>query len=417
MDLYLQYVEDTESPRIFHIWSALSGVAACLGRRVYFPFGIGPIYGNMYVLLVGPPAVKKSTSINIMSRLLSSATSIKFAPDDTSGKRQGLIKEMEGIDTDDEEEQLNGEIHAAINAVDFENQLGKINIQIPDHRDKHTLYVTASEFNTFIGHNQLDMITFLTKMYDGEAYRYRIKNERSILSDPLINLLAGTTPTNIASALPPESVGQGFTSRIILVFGNKKHRSIPRPSPLSASLGQEIEETFNWINYNLEGPMEETDKASKYLDELYEDLPKFNDPRFVYYTERRHIHLIKLSMCMAAARRTNKIEYEDVDAAISLLKATEISMPDALGEFGLSPLSAAKQKMVEFIRSANGPVPAGILWQVMQRDMKHLDFQNSLSDLTNSGKIIQANSERFGVVYIFKLADNKTDVNELLNHL
>ena len=91
LKLYLTYVEETESPRIFHIWAALSCISACLGRRAKFPFGIGPIYANSYIALVGPPATRKSTVTSIATKLLKAATTIRFAPDDTGGQRQGII--------------------------------------------------------------------------------------------------------------------------------------------------------------------------------------------------------------------------------------------------------------------------------------------------------------------------------------
>src|SRR3546814_1384868 len=33
---YMAMVEDTESPRLFHLWSAITGAAAALGRRCFF---------------------------------------------------------------------------------------------------------------------------------------------------------------------------------------------------------------------------------------------------------------------------------------------------------------------------------------------------------------------------------------------
>jgi len=64
-------------------------------------------------------------------------------------------------------------------------------------------------------------------------------------------------------------------------------------------------------------------------------------------------------------------------------------MPDALGEYGLSPLAVARQKMLEFIQHAKGPVTDTILWAMLRKDMRLLDFKNSLAELVNANKISQ----------------------------
>ena len=406
LQTYLEYVEDTESPRLFHIWAALSGVSACLGRRVTLPFGITDIFANQYILLVGPPGVRKSTATNIMKRLVKDATGIRFAQDDTGGQRQGLISAFQEDELDEELQDLM-DIEAADIASSLE-AIGNMQLKV-DSRDAHTLYAVASEFNTFIGHNSIDMITFLAKMWDGEDYDYRIKNSRQTLTNPLLNLIGGTTPTNIASSMPPEAIGQGFMSRIILVFGNKKYKSVPRPKRLDPDLEMQLKNTYGYIYNSFDGIIQETPAARDLIDSMYHEEVKINDPRFVYYAERRHVHLIKLCMALAAARRSNEISVEDIEEASAILRTTEQFMSDALGEYGLSPLSASKQKMVEFLRHAKGPVREAILWTVMSKDMRQVDFRNSLMDLVNAGKIIQKSVPEHGVVYIYK-----EDANNIL---
>ena len=64
-------------------------------------------------------------------------------------------------------------------------------------------------------------------------------------------------------------------------------------------------------------------------------------------------------------------------------------MSDALGEFGMSPLALCKQRLMEFVSHSKDPIPENILWAVMHRDMKLVDFKSTLNELTNSGKIAQ----------------------------
>ena len=411
LQTYLKYVEDTETPRIMHIWTALAGAGACLGRRVYLPFGITDIYANMFVLLVGPPGMRKSTALNIMQERIKSSTNIRFTPDDTAGARQGLIIALENKD-ETASEKDEAELRAAVAAIDLEVLNGyKINI---DSRDEHTMFAVASEFGSFIGTNAGEMTTFLNRMFDGEDYDYKIRTNRHILRNPLLSLIAGTTPINIATSLPSSAIGHGFTSRIVLVFANRKYKKVSRPKKLDPELAKYIDDLFGWLYHTFDGEMVETEGAKKLIDDLYDVEVKLNDPRFIYYLDRRQQHLYKTAIILAACRKDREIKFEDVQEANLLLTYTEQFMPDALGEFGLSPLSNAKQKMVEFIQHAQGPVTVNILWAVMARDMKQVDFRNSLSELTNAGKIMQVHTNE-GEAYVY--VDIETEETERILRL
>ena len=105
-------------------------------------------------------------------------------------------------------------------------------------------------------------------------------------------------------------------------------------------------------------------------------------------------------MVMAATRKDLIIRRPDVEEAHFILQNTEKHMPDALGEFGLSQTSAAKQKMLEFLTNANGPVTTQLLWALMQRDLKLVDFHNTLADLVNANKIMQVKTNE-GPAFVY----------------
>ena len=399
---YLEYVEDTESPRIYHIWSAIGAIGAALGRRVHFPFGIGPIYPNEYILLVGPPATRKSTAINIAGEIIKRATSVRIAPEDTAGKRQGLIAAME--DKTEEERTLE-EIETADAAL-FLEQLSKHKVSI-DTSDRHILFAIASEFSVFIGQHSIEMVNFLTKVYDGEDYKYQLKNEQRILTEPLMGLIGGTTPTSISDAFPTTTIGHGLMSRMVLVFANQKYKRIARPPRLNPKIEKSLVEQINYMYLNLRGEFAETDKAKEIGEQLYEKDVDIQDPRFVYYCDRRQTHHIKLSMCLAAARKKMCINQTDVEEADRILGYTEQFMPEALGEFGLSPLATATQKLWEFIQhNRDIPIAERLLHSVMHRDMKRVDLLNTLSTFVNQNKLKRFDGEH-GTMYLYNDKDSE----------
>lgn len=403
LNSYLDYVAETESPRIFHIWSALTGISAAMGRRVTFTTGWRPYFPNMYTVLVGPPATQKTTAMMLTKKLLAASTGVRFAPADTSGQRQGLIAAMADSETS---EDLDAALDAAINAsalatLTQENLVEKLSRVQVDGRDRNVMFICAEELNMFLGTNSLEMLTFLLKMWDGDDYDYRLKASNMILSEPLLNMVGCTTPAMIAESMPAAAMGQGFTSRMIFVYCDTKFGSFPR-GRLHMEHEEYLRTVYSDVFYNMQGPMTETKEAAEFLDEMHEWHPEIRDPRFVHYVDRRKAHLIKLAMALCAARQSMEIKLDDVETAHMLLQVTEKFMPDALGEYGLSPLAASKQRLVEFIVAAKEPVTINVLWAVMHKEMKRVDFISCLADLTNAGKITMVNTNE-GPAYVEKL--------------
>lgn len=392
---YMTMVEDTESPRLFHLWSAVAGLAACLGRRCWFPFGPMTIFPNQYIALVGTPGTRKSTAMGIMKRQLRKSTGVRFAPADTAGQRQGLVEAMRGNDS---QKEFLDNVELAVSdtslaGLTLEDIAGVSNL--PDENDssgfvsaadKHHIMVTATELSRFIGQNNFSMLDFLGTMWDGEDYEYQTKSGLTMLKNPLINMVSCTTPTSINMAMPPAAGGQGFLSRMILVYGSRKYKLVPRPVEPSEDSIARVRNGFNRAYYELAGAFQETPEARSYSEGLYDFQLEINDPRFGYYHERRYDHLIKLAMALAASRGSTIIVKEDYEESHRILRATERGMPDALGEFGMNPLAALKQNMLEFIRS-RGTVQVEELRAVFHRDSRAGEFMEAVNDLSRLKQI------------------------------
>lgn len=412
---YLKMVEETESPRLFHIWSALSGMSACLGRRCWLPFGPMTIFPNQYVVLVGTPGTRKSTAMSIMKRQLRKSTGVRFAPADTAGQRQGLVSAMSGT-TEHKEflENVDLSINENSLAALTMEQIASITDEPVDEEhvisaaDKHHIMVTATELSRFIGQNNLQMLDFLVTMWDGEDYEYQTKGGLTKLKDPLINMLSCTTPVSIHSSMPPAAGGQGFLSRMILVYGSRKYKSVPRPSEPDADLVASVRSGFNRAYYELAGEITETREARVYSESLYDFALEINDPRFGYYHERRYDHLIKLAMALAATRGSTLIVKDDYEEAHRILRATERGMPDALGEFGMNPLAALKQNMLDYIR-AQGVVQVDQLRAVFHRDSTARDFQEAVNDLSRMNQFTMAQSASGQPVFMAKRQAKNTE--------
>ena len=266
-----------------HIWAALGCASACMGRHVWYPFGLGPIYGNMYILLVGLPATRKSSAMEIAKRFVTQHTGVNIAPDDTAGQRQGLLTAMGADEQAEKEEAEKAGESLGLTKQDLQSFGWRMN---ENDIDKHTIFITADEWGSFIGQNNQDLTRFLIRMYNGGDYRYQLKKVTTTLESPLVSMLGCTTPTEIATLLPPEAIGQGFMSRIILVFAHRKHKRVEEPELHTIHLPF-LSDTFRWIWHEAKGEMKREDKAREMISEIYKQEVQIHDARFVYYGERR----------------------------------------------------------------------------------------------------------------------------------
>lgn len=400
--MYLSYVHNTEPPIIMHLWSALGSASACIGRHAYLQTGIGKVYANMFILLVGAPGTRKGHALKYSVKLVRKYTQVRFAPDDTGGQRQGLIAALQ--DTYNKSIKLNntngGNIDLS-NITDLKS-LGDININLNDV-DRYCLYAAASEFSTFMGHGDALLAALLNKVWDGEPYNYQLKNEQKTLDDSLMSIVGCTTPSEIARILPTESIGQGFMSRWVLVFAAKQEKKVSiDEAGVCPVVGAQIGEIYSWLYNDLRGNITLNREASKLQKDIYmADKTKIADSRFMHYLDRRHTHMLKTAILLATLRRSNVIGKIDIEMGDILLRLTEDGMPNALGEFGLSPLSSAKQKLLEFLQHAGEAVTLKILWTTMSNDMKMSDFKLTLQEFVIKKKIVEVNLNA-SIAYMYK---------------
>lgn len=382
------------------------------------------IWPNQYVLIVGTPGTRKSTAASLMKKRLKAATGVRFAPGDTAGQRQGLISAIAGGGEQEKEFIDAVEINSrddSMAALTLDEFAGITNV--PDSEeaafiakaDKHHIMAVASEFSQFVGQNNNQLLDFLTQMWDGDDYEYQTKNGLTRLDNPLLNLIGCTTPHSIANAMPSAVVGQGFLSRMILVYGARKYKQVPRPTVPNIDVVNRVDAALNNAYYSLNGPFTETPEAMAYSIDLYGHPLDISDSRFGYYNERRYVHLIKLAMCLCASRGSMEISYTDYDEAHRILRATERGMPDALGEFGMSPLASVKQGVLEHIRTA-GVTDVPTIQASFHRDAKATEIAEVLSDLHRSGqiKMIQGTTGLLSVHAVLTKKDTEDEILRIL---
>lgn len=378
-DRYFSYVENTEPPLVFHRWSVLTSLGAYLGRQYYLPFGDFNIQPNMYVMLIGDPGTRKSTAIKLAKKVLTSAGYDKYSATRTS--KEKFLLDLEGVEDD---------MGAVVDSNKVMQNLFGDEFVGGEPRE---VFIAADEFNEFVGSGNLEFLSLLGSLWDWDdqlqPFKQRLKTSRSVsIYQPTISILSGNTHAGFSEAFPPQSIGQGFLSRLVLVFGEGSGKKIAFPTRPSDEVKRSLMDTFVEIKERVVGEATMTDKARGMLETIYRTFQGLEDSRFKHYSTRRQTHLLKMCLLIAASNMRTEICAEDVLFANTLLSFTEHRMPQAMGEFGKAKNADVAARIISVLSEAKEPMDVNALWSQVQSDLDKMeDLNKLLSGLTQGGKV------------------------------
>jgi len=373
IESYLIYQENTESARIFHQWTALSVIAACLRKKVHLKLGRIDIFPNLYVIFVGPPgASRKSQAISFGIEFLSNIPDIILSADAITP--QALIEDLERSTIDE---------------------------QMPDGTSfQHaSLTITSKEFESFLGAKteNTKMITYLTDLFDAHKipWKYRTKHSgNNVVPSVFLNLLAATTPESIASSLPSTAIGTGLTTRIVFVWCDKKYKKVcyPEESPEDLIIKNDLINDLYLIS-RIVGEYDFSSNCKRTFQEWYDAYDPngseriCRDPAFSGWYERKPLYMLKLSMIFAAAESSSLvIEWRHILRAKSALEQAEESMPQVFKAVGRSTVAADVDLVVEIIKARKFITEKQLL-SLVWRDIDSNKLDNVINTAIRSGKV------------------------------
>lgn len=392
-DTYFEYVKDTESPIIYHRWALITAVGAFLGRQFWLPFGDTKLYPNQYCMLIGNPGTRKSSAIKGVARVLKRAGYDLFAAEKTT--KEKFLLDLEGAE---DEFGSSSRFQGARSSGGPSARDLLAALDLDGGSENHDgipreVFVTADEFNEFVGTGNLDFLSMLGALWDWDSevstYKHRFKNSKSIsIYQPTISILAGNTHAGFQQAFPEAAIGQGFLSRLVLVYAEPSGRKITFPQKPDERVAIELMEKFHAIRSAVKGEASMSPQAANAIDAIYRTWPDLEDSRFKSYSTRRQTHLCKLCLITCAMRGSVRIDIQDVLLANTILTFTENGMSKALGEYGRSRNSIATHNLMTALYETKKPLTIEELYKVVQRDLEKKDqITDLLRNLTEAGKI------------------------------
>ncbi len=390
---FRNWTRDLESPNHFFLWNYLFIVASCLGRKIWLGQKPYQTFPNLYVIFVAKPGKGKSRPAGVTEEILRELVSVKV-----TAEGQPVSKKL---------------IHLAPDTTSFEKMLQRTSDATETYKDEkdpskgylHTsvCFCMDEELGTLFRHNTEDIVTFLTKGWDCKNYESDfIKHGAKEIYNTCINFLGCCTPKWMSRNITSGLFNDGFTARIIFIFGDKprfrrykqeitsdmresyvaivKHlRTIATLPPSEITYTSEADEWLKWWVEN------EQDKSVINADKRLED----------YYGRKRH-HLIKLAMlCHFADKTSLCIDRKDFVSALRILELAEVDMHRALSTSGATNnLFVISQAVLETIRSKAPSAPNKGLtigqlilehWDIAQEDQTRLcvDFLKNTGQIAN----------------------------------
>lgn len=375
---YLSYIGVSEAPTVFHRWSALSVLGAWLGRRYWYPFGDANINCNLYAMLMGDAGSRKSTAIKRAVKLVRLAGYDTIAADKTS--KEKFLLDLAG-EPDFQELETNADMLDA-------NLFGADK----DSKEDKEILIAADEFNIFMGNGNIEFLALLGTLWDYEGeFQNKVKNSKSPkIWNPTVSMIAGNTATSFSLAFPPEAIGQGIFSRMLLIYGERTGTRITFPKRPESSITQELIAHLHLVKAEVTGEATQTQGAEKLLDKIYQTHGGINDVRFESYNNRRFTHLLKLCLLVSASNVSSQITESHVLYANTILTHAEHSMPKALGEFGKARHSDVSHKIIALLETSSSPIVSiKEIWQHVHNDLENPDaMKELLFNLSYADKIM-----------------------------
>lgn len=330
-----EYVEDTESPRVFWLWSGIFTIAATLQRKVWLPFGREPIYPCLYIMIIAPPGeLRKAAPVSLAKNLLQA---IKIPVFVDSPTKRALTQTM-------------AELHKS-QWFYIQNDQG---VRVP--KAHCSIALVSKELSSFLAVDAKAMIEVLTEIYDPhDEWEYKTSG---VGADKLYgvctNALFASTPMWIANNLPEEAIGGGFTSRTIIITAEKKYKWLDIPPPPDPLIYDRLRTDLLRIR-SLVGEFQWHPEARELYGDWYstfEELTKnCRDQRMRPFIARMHTIAIKVAMCLHVARADSLIiEPSDMGQAIELVSDVYETAPAAFGGHGRSRSSVETDTIMRQIQ-------------------------------------------------------------------
>lgn len=387
IDRFVESTAHVETPLVFRRWTAIATIAACLEQKVWITTS-SPMFPNLYTGLIAQPGVGKTRIISEAGKLLNKLPEPHIAP--TSINSSSLVDQL------------------------VESKRSFIG---PDHEpiEYNSMALLVDELGTFMHEYDNALVAELTSFYDVTALPYgqrrRGNNMKLKIDKPQLNILFGSTPSNLMKFMPEGAWSQGFASRIIFVYSEEKN-IVDDFAGASMQSTEELSHDLAIIN-SLVGKFSVTEDYRALVNlwreagETLPSAPRPTHPRLLHYNTRRKAHLYRLSMISAVDRGDLLLlAREDFNRAMGWLAEAEANMARIFKVAGNDESPTSVMDEVMHFMSGKGTVDEHRLVRFVAERAKSYEIKNILELMERANMIKAVKTDRMGV-RIFAIGTQK----------
>lgn len=337
------YVEQHDNgyvPARFYIWSAISTIAATLERKVWLPWFHGNVYPNMYVFLVAGPSAGKSSAIRPGVKLIKKCNEINHS----------LIRLLPNQTTE-------AQLLDILSEHDYFTYKNK-------QYAHSSAYLVASEASMcFKNSEEHAIVKALTTLYDPDDFKKETVSRQNAvnITNPCINVIAGSTFHDLGAFLHKQGILGGFASRCTFVVEKEKKKKASgwyeedqhqkKKEKISADLVHDL-----GCIYKLSGSFKATEEVKSVWAEWEED---YLEARVLEENEikrafmaRKMLGMQKLIQILSAAESDDMIiKLAHWEMAKKLIDQVERDIPGMLLEGQASDTSSSNGVKATIIRA------------------------------------------------------------------
>lgn len=390
LDGYQEYTERWEPPKQFNQWVAFTILSIATGRKVWLSEGSSKLFPNLYTVLVAESGVGKTSAMREAVPFLD-LLNVRRSPSKFLHPSQMVVDMLEASVTHPE--------------------LGII-----------TPYMLwFEELPSSLGREayKSGVLADLTTLYDCPEFFVNptLKRQYDKVPSPFLCMLAGTTPEGLFDVLPAGAMGQGFTSRLILIWGE-----------YPATAERVSDKPWDWVHdqlkdklmFDLEfvsklsGAVTLSDMSKVLWRDYYANRPtpeqEFTDSRLQGYASRKPMYIKKLAMLLSIAESDSMvIEAYHLEKAIQFIAQLDAHVGKIYNEVAPSVVVQHYQKVRNVLEKAPGKALSHA--KLMQRFSHSLDavtFKLVMQSLEEMGRVSRdvvkhGSTSRFTIYY--KLVD------------
>lgn len=357
LDHYLNYIDETETPRDYNLWAAISSISSSLKRRVYIWRNYVQYFPNQYVILVGPPGIGKGSAIHPVMSIVKDAGVVNYLSDKITAE-----KIIEKLATGFSKAQASLLLGGGVTGTMFQD---------------HSATLIAKELPVFLSSSEW-LHSLLCQLWDEHEFEYETKNKGSYkIKDLCVSMLGGCVPDYVRSLSRDQMapITGGFTARTIFVYATKKHKLLPegwgKPSVNINLIHDMLVNDLKHIS-SLEGEMRLDIDAQKLWNKTYAEHNKqgdFDSDAAANFTSRISAHVVKTAIAISVSEDDSLVIKEhQLQRAIKYIEEVRNSVDIVFRTVGESPLVVIQEKVREFLRI----VGVASRREILKRNYRHM---------------------------------------------